>query len=172
DAAGTVAGGLLGTSTVTSYIESAAGVSAGARTGLAALVTGLLFFLSLPLLKLVAVFASPVPLKHVIILANGPHETTLYLYPVTSAALVIVGFQMVKVFRKIDLDDVTEGLPAFLTMIVMPLTFSISDGLAVGFISYVALKLVRGKAHHVKPLMYIIAGAIAAGYAASLAFGR
>ncbi|HHN46529.1 MAG TPA: NCS2 family permease [Planctomycetes bacterium] len=166
DAAGTVAGGLLGTSTVTSYIESAAGVAAGARTGLAAVVTGVLFFLSIPLLRIVALFASPVPLEHTVVLGGAPHTVTLLLYPATSAALVIVGFQMARVFPKIAWDDVSEGLPAFLTIIVMPLTFSISDGLAAGFVSYVILKLVRGKVHQVHPLLYVISAAIVLGYIA------
>ena len=166
DAAGTVIGGLLGTSTTTSYIESAAGVASGARTGLAAVVTGLLFLLSLPLLKLVAVFASAVPLQHTMHYGGTAVETTLFLYPATAAALIIVGFQMVKVLPKIKWDDITEGLPAFLTVIIMPLTFSISEGLAAGFVSYVLLKLVRGKIHQVRPLLYIISAAIVVGYVA------
>lgn len=188
DAAGTVLGGLLGTSTTTSYIESAAGVASGARTGLAAVVTGLLFLLSWPLLKLrvLALFASAVPLKldeAIVLSAPGGGAivgntmtnvagsvvitgTTLFIYPATAAALIIVGFQMVKVLPRIKWNDVTEGLPAFLTVIIMPLTFSISEGLAVGFISYVILKLVRGKIHQVHPLLYVISGAIVVGYVA------
>jgi AGZA family xanthine/uracil permease-like MFS transporter len=162
DAAGTVIGGLLGTSTVTSYIESAAGVAAGARTGLAAVVTGALFLLSLPFLAPVAIFASAVPLQ----VQAGPQAVTLFLYPATAAALIIVGFQMVKVLPKIQWDDVTEGLPAFLTILVMPLTFSISNGLAAGFVSYVLLKLARGKFYQVRPLLYIISGLIVLGYIA------
>lgn len=164
DAAGTVLGGFLGTSTTTSYIESAAGVASGARTGLAAVVCGLLFLGSLPFLKLgvVGVLASSVPMS----IRDGPHQVTVYLYPATAAALIIVGFQMFKVLPRIRWDDITEGLPAFLTVIIMPLTFSISEGLAFGFVSYVLLKLVRGKVYQVSPLLYVISAAIVLGYIA------
>ncbi len=144
DAAGSMAGAVLGTSTVTSYIESAAGVAAGARTGLSNMVVAALFLLSIAMLPVVGVFATPV---------------------VTAPALVVVGFLMAGSLRKMTWDDVSEGLPAFLTVILMPLTFSISTGLAAGFVSYSVLKLVRGEARKVHPLVHVIAGTIVVGYA-------
>jgi len=145
DAAGTVIGAVAGTTTVTSYIESAAGVAAGARTGLSSLVVAALFIVALPLLPLAGM------------LANAT---------VTAPALIVVGFLMSSALRKIEWDDVSEGIPAFLTVIMMPLTFSISAGLAVGMVSYVVLKLVCRKGGQVHPLMYAIVVCIAAGYVA------
>jgi len=144
DAAGSMAGAVLGTSTVTSYIESAAGVAAGARTGLSNMVVAALFLLSIAMLPVAGVLATPV---------------------VTAPALIVVGFLMAGSLRRMTWDDVSEGLPAFLTVILMPLTFSISTGLAAGFVSYSVLKLVRGEARKVHPLVHVIAGAIVVGYA-------
>ena len=158
DAAGSVVGSLFGTATVTSYIESAAGVAAGARTGLSNMVVGALFLLALPLLPLAGVFGNSVPLR--------VGETTLFLYPVTAPALIVVGFLMTSALRKIDWDDYTESLPAFLTAILMPLSFSISAGLAAGLIGYVVLKLASGRHRELHPLMYAITGCIVAGYVA------
>ena len=135
DAAGTVAGTVLGTSTVTSYIESAAGVAAGARTGLASIVTGLLFLLALPALPLVRLVGAEVPVKF--------QGATLGLHPMVAGALIIVGVMMCKSVRKIDWDDIAEAIPAFLTMVVIPFTYSITDGIAAGFISYTAIRFVR-----------------------------
>jgi len=145
DAAGSVAGALLGTSTVTSYIESAAGVAAGARTGLSNLTVSALFLLSLAALPLFWVFGT--------------------LPAVTAPALVVVGFFMTGSLKRIDWHDPSEGLPAFLTVILMPLTFSISTGLAAGFVSFSLLKLVRGEGRKVHPLVHVIAATIVAGYA-------
>ena len=176
DAAGTVAGSLLGTSTVTSYIESAAGVAAGARTGLSNIVTSLLFLLSLTALPAVAILGqgcrvdlatalggtASVQVTH----ASGFVETisAVTLYPITAPALIVVGFLMTAPLKRISWDDVSEGLPAFLTVILMPLTFSISTGLAAGFVSFSLLKLVRGEGRKVHPLVHVIAGTIVAGY--------
>jgi AGZA family xanthine/uracil permease-like MFS transporter len=154
DAAGTVAGSLFGTSTVTSYIESAAGVAAGARTGLSSIVVAVLFLVSLVALPVVGVLGNAVVWK------GTP------LYPVTAPALIVVGFLMAGALRKIDWEDVTEGLPAFLTVILMPLTFSISAGLAAGFVSYSFLKTVRGRAKEVHWIVHVIAVSIVLGYAA------
>ena len=145
DAAGSMVGAVLGTSTVTSYIESAAGVAAGARTGLSNMVVAALFLVSIAMLPVVGLFATPV---------------------VTAPALVVVGFLMAGSLKRITWDDASEGLPAFLTVILMPLTYSISTGLAAGFVSYSVLKLARGEARKVHPLVHVIAGAIVAGYAA------
>lgn len=144
DAVGTCAGALLGTSTVTSYIESAAGVTAGARTGLANLVTGTLFLL--------AIFFSPL----VKMIGGGiQYGEGLHLYPVVAPALIIVGCFMLKNVSHIDWDDFGEAIPAFLTILVMPLTFSITEGIAFGFISYTLLKTVRGKLKEVPLLISV-----------------
>ncbi len=145
DAIGTVEGTLLGTSTITSYIESAAGVAAGGRTGLANLVTAGLFILSIffyPLVKMIG---------------GGylPTGGTAVLYPVTAPALIIVGSMMLTNATKIDWRDYTESIPAFLTLIIMPVTFSITEGISFGFISYSILKLVSRKAREVHWIIYL-----------------
>ena len=137
DAVGTTVGACLGTSTVTSFIESATGVEEGARTGLAGLVTAGLF--------LAALFVSPV----VGMVASYP--------PITAPALVVVGAMMAGSIGKIDWADPGESLPAFLTVIGIPLTFSIADGLALGIVSYAVLKLASGRGREVHWLMYTLA---------------
>lgn len=142
DAFGTVFGACLGTSTVTSYIESAAGVEEGGRTGLTACVVAVWFVLALPLTPLVrALGAFP---------------------PVTSAALVFVGLLMAKNVARIRFDDITEAVPAALTVLGIPLSFSIGDGLALGMVSYPLVKLVSGRGREVPWLMYPLAAALAA----------
>jgi len=130
DAIGTVVGAGLGTSTVTAYVESATGVAAGGRTGLTAVVVALLFLLSLVLWPLVSMI-------------GGGYDAGegVTLYPVVAPALILVGTLMVRGIRRIEWDEPTEALPAFLTLMVMPLVLSITDGIAFGFISYVVLKL-------------------------------
>ncbi len=144
DAIGTVAGSLLGTSTVTSYIESAAGVSEGGRTGLANMFTALLFLL--------AIFFYPV----VKAIGGGYLVEEMVYYPVTSPALVIVGALMMKTVANIKWDDMTEAIPAFLTLIGIPLTYSIPDGMAFGFISYPIMKLFAGRSKEVHPVMWVL----------------
>ena len=146
DAVGTVVGAALGTSTVTAYIESATGVAAGARTGLASVVTALLFFLSLLFFPLVRMIGGGYPG------ANGA-----VLYPVVAPALILVGTMMMAGVRAIAWDDATEAIPAFLTIVIMPLAVSITDGIAFGFIAYVALKLATGRAAEPHPLVYVFA---------------
>jgi AGZA family xanthine/uracil permease-like MFS transporter len=154
DATGTVAGALMGTSTVTSYIESAAGVAQGSRTGLSTVVTGVLF--------LVALFFHPL-----VRMIGGGTEIAggAVLYPVTAPVLIIVGSLMLRSIRNIPLEDPGEAIPAFLTMVGMPLFFSISDGLAIGLVSYAVLKILAGKARTVSPLIYILAALFALRYA-------
>ena len=137
DAIGTSAGAVLGTSTVTTFVESAAGVSAGGRTGLTAIVTGLLFLLS-------TIFA--------------PLFTSIPSFA-TAPALIMVGFLMVSSVTEIRFDDdnLTEAIPAYIAIIAMPLFYSISEGISLGIISYVILNVCTGKAKKVKPLMYILA---------------
>ncbi len=135
DSIAAAAGGAAGVSSNTSYIESAAGVADGARTGLASVVTGALF--------LAAMFIAPV-------VAIVPNEAAV-------PALVLVGFLMMQQVRGIDWDDLEIGIPAFLTIVMMPFTYSISAGIGAGFVAFVILKSVRGKAPEVHPLMWIVA---------------
>lgn len=135
DATGTTIGALLGTSTVTTYIESAAGVEEGGRTGLTAVVVGLLFLLGL--------FFAP-------IFTATPKYAT-------APALVIVGLLMAQSINRINLKDPTEAIPAFLTIAGIPFTFSIADGMALGFISYVVLKLATGRWKELNWILVLIA---------------
>lgn len=135
DAIATTAGAVLGTSTTTTFVESSAGVAEGGRTGLSSVVTGLLFLL--------AVFLSP-------IFITIPSFAT-------APALLFVGFLMISAVTAIDFNDYTEAVPAYLALIAMPLTYSISEGIAAGVISYVVINLVSGKAKKITPLMYVLA---------------
>ena len=146
DAIGTVVGAGLGTSTVTAYIESSTGVAAGGRTGLANVVTASMFFLSLFLYPLVRTIGGGYPMGQGVV-----------LYPVIAPALILVGTMMMPAVRMIAWDDATEAIPAFLTMLVMPLTVSITDGIAFGVISHTVLKVVTGRARDVHPLMFAFA---------------
>ena len=145
DALGTVAGAGLGTSTVTAFIESGAGVAAGGRTGLTSLVTAALFLLSLFFYPLVRTIGGGYVL-------NG---TTLY--PVIAAPLVLVGTLMIGGLRHVAWDDPTEGIPAFLTVILMPLAASITEGIAFGLLAYVVLKVGAGRPREVHPLVFACA---------------
>jgi AGZA family xanthine/uracil permease-like MFS transporter len=136
DAAATIVGSLLGTSTVVTYIESATGVSEGGRTGLVAVVAAFLFLL--------AAFFSPIA-GAIPAIATAP-------------ALIIVGALMMSAVLTIKWDDVTEAIPAFVTMLAMPLTFSIANGLALGFIFYPLLKALTGRWREASPLVYVLAG--------------
>ncbi|GAB4332172.1 MAG: NCS2 family permease [Candidatus Abyssubacteria bacterium] len=145
DAVGTVAGTLLGTSTVTSYIESAAGVSVGGRTGLANMATAALFLLALffhPLAKMVG---------------GGVQYGDVTLYPVIAPTLIIIGSMMMTSVKSVDWEDYTESIPAFLAIIMMPLTFSITDGIAFGFISYTLLKILSGRGKELNVFVCVFA---------------
>jgi len=144
DSVGTVVGTLLGTSTVTSYIESTTGIAQGARTGLANLVTSVLFLGALFFSPLAAMVGGSFTYKDQV------------LHPVIAAPLIIVGFMMMKAVARIDWDNVSEAIPAFLTIVVMPLAVSITDGMAFGFISYSLIKLVKGEGNKVHWLVYLI----------------
>ncbi len=146
DSIGTVAGAMLGTSTVTSYIESATGVSAGGRTGLTAIFTALFFLLSM--------FFYPV----VKAIGGGFTSGNLTYYPVIAPALVMVGVLMMKGVKDIEWDKLEEALPAFLVIVGIPFTYSISDGMAWGFISYPLVKVFRGKYREVHPVMWVLFG--------------
>jgi len=135
DSLAAVAGGAASASSNTTYIESAAGVGDGARTGLASVVTGLLFLGALLVTPLVSVV---------------PFEAA-------SPALVIVGFLLLTQIRNIDFDDYAIAIPAFLTIVLMPFTYSITNGIGAGFISYALLKSTQGKGREVSPLLWVIA---------------
>jgi adenine/guanine/hypoxanthine permease len=137
DAIGTVAGAALGTSTVTSFIESAAGVEAGGRTGLTGLVVAALFLLAL--------FFSPL----IAMIGGYP--------PITAPALTIVGAMMMQNVAKIEWKDYIESIPAFLIIIGIPLSYSIADGLALGFISYAIIKAFSGRTREISWLTYVLA---------------
>jgi AGZA family xanthine/uracil permease-like MFS transporter len=143
DSIGAAAGGAASVSSNTSYIESAAGVGDGARTGLASVVTGVLF--------LFATFLAP-------LVAIVPYEAA-------TPALVVVGFLMMTQVRGIDWDDYEIAIPAFLTIILMPFTYSISVGIGAGFVTYVLIKAVRGKSAQVHPLLWGVAGAFVVYFA-------
>lgn len=142
DAAGITVGAALGTSTITCYIESAAGVSAGGRTGLTAVVVGVLF--------VVAVFFGP------LVAAVGSYS------PITAPALVLVGSMMMASAARIAWDDLSETLPVFLTVVGIPLTSSIADGLALGFVAYPVVKLLAGHGREVGWLSYVMAALLLA----------
>ncbi|MGH8968435.1 MAG: NCS2 family permease [Actinomycetes bacterium] len=136
DSVAAAAGGAASVSSNTSYIESAAGVGEGARTGLASVVTGVCFLL--------ATFLAPV-------VAIIPYEAA-------TPALVVVGFLMMVQVKSIDWDDFDIAMPAFLTIVLMPFAFSISVGIGAGFVTYVLIKAVRGRAAQVHPLLWVVAG--------------
>ena len=143
DAIGTVGGAILGTSTITSYIESATGIAHGARTGLANIFTSVFF--------LIALFFSPIAE-----MIGGEYiHNNMVLRPVIAPAMIIVGYLMMKGVALINWEDLTEAIPAFLTIIIMPLTFSITEGIAFGFISLSLLKLVSGKGKQVHWIIYL-----------------
>ena len=135
DAVATCCGAVLGTSTVTTFVESSTGIAEGARTGLSSIVVGVLF--------LVSCFAAPVAM-------SIPSAAT-------APALIIVGVYMIKGATEVNWMDFEEACPAFLTIALMPFAYSISDGIGFGFISYAVIKVCRGKAKDVQPLVYIIA---------------
>ena len=134
DAVGTVAGAALGTSTVTSYVESTAGVAAGGRTGLTSLSTAVLFLLAL--------FLAPLFL--------------LIPTAATAPALIMVGFLMMRPVTGIDFSDPTEGIPAFLAIVMMPFAYSIADGIVYGVISYVLLKIAAGKFREISVVSWVL----------------
>jgi AGZA family xanthine/uracil permease-like MFS transporter len=144
DAVGTVSGAMLGTSTVTSYIESAAGVAVGARTGLANIITAFLMLISLLFYPLMRMVGGEIQLSDGVIIR-----------PIIAPALIIVGSFMLKGISKLKWDDFTEVFPAFITIMVMPLAFSITEGIAMGFIALSFCKLVSGRLKEVHWLIHL-----------------
>jgi len=148
DSLAAAGGGAAGASSVTSYIESGAGVAEGGRTGFTSVVVGLLFLLALPFSPLISVFGGSIPLP-------GPQGgEDIFVSPVTAPALIVVGFLMITAVRFIPWEDFDEAIPAFLTILTLPLTFNISYGIGFGFIAYVLIKLSRGRPGEVHPLLY------------------
>ncbi len=145
DSLATVAGGLAGVGSITTHVESASGVSDGGRTGIMPIVTGLLF--------LISIFFAPV-----IAIVGGGVEVAegIIKYPVTSPALIVVGFMMMTVMTKIDFKNYEIGLPAFITIIIIPFTYNISYGIGFGFISYTLIKLFKRKFKELHPLMIVV----------------
>ncbi|SCG84520.1 putative protein MJ0326 [Proteiniborus sp. DW1] len=134
DAVGTTAGALLGTSTVTTFVESASGVSEGGRTGLTALTSAILFLLALFLAPIFGIIPGAA----------------------TAPALILVGLSMMSSVLKVDFDDYTEAIPAFLAIIMMPIAYSIAEGIVFGMVSYAVLKLIAGRGKEVSPVVYIL----------------
>jgi adenine/guanine/hypoxanthine permease len=143
DSVAAVAGGAAGVSSNTSYIESAAGVAEGGRTGMTSVVVGLLF--------LAAILLTPL--------------ATMVPFAATAPVLIVVGYLMITQIRDIDFADVEEGFPALLALILMPLTFNITNGIGAGFIAYVLIKVVRGKAREIHPLLWVVAVAFVVYFA-------
>ncbi|MHB1340161.1 MAG: NCS2 family permease [Coriobacteriia bacterium] len=160
-------GGLFGASSITTYIESAAGVAEGGRTGLTAVVTGVLFAAAAFFAPLVAMvgggFIIPNEAQYSGFVGSGfaAPAGDYYVYPITAGALIVVGFLMMRTVREIPWTDLEEAFPAFLTIVGIPLTYNISYGIGFGFISYVLIKVFHGKAKDVHPLMWIVAVAFA-----------
>jgi AGZA family xanthine/uracil permease-like MFS transporter len=146
DAVGTVFGAVCGTSTVTSYVESASGVASGARSGLANVFTAILFVVAIFLYPLVQMIGGGIEA------ANGS-----LLYPTIAPILILVGVYMVKSIRNIPWEDLSESIPAFITFVIIPFSFRITEGIALGFISYTILKLFKGKAGEVPFLVWLFA---------------
>jgi AGZA family xanthine/uracil permease-like MFS transporter len=136
DSIAAAAGGAAGVSSNTSYIESATGVGEGARTGLASIVTGIAFLLTTFLAPLVAII---------------PYEAA-------TPALLVVGFLMMSQVKNIDWDDLGIGIPAFLTIILMPFSYNISVGIGAGFVTHVVIRAVQGRVKEVHPLLLLVSG--------------
>ena len=146
DSSAAAVGGAMGVSSVTTYVESGAGVAEGARSGLASLVTAALFLLTILFVPIVALVAQAVPFGE---------ET--FIHPAIAPALVMVGYLMMRIVRDIDWDAPESAIPAFLTVAGIPLTFSIAAGIGFGVIGYVVVMLTIGKGRHIHPLMWAIA---------------
>jgi len=176
DSFGALFGGLIGSSSITTYIESAAGVAEGGRTGLSAIATGVLFLLASFLAPLIQVIGGgyrlPNASQYQLFVSSGfqaPPDVLspagagdYFVYPITAAALIVVGALMMRTSRDIEWDQFDESFPAFLTIVGIPMTYSISHGIGFGFISYTLMKtLARKKVH---PFMYVVAACFVAAF--------
>ncbi len=156
DATAATFGAVVGTSTVTCYIESAAGIADGGRTGFANIVTGILFIAAMFFAPVAEMFGAGLDQQFSIILNGRSIEFVEKLYPVTAPALIVVGCLMMQSVKDIRWTDWTEAMPAFLTIVLMPLTFSISTGLFAGMVAYPLLKIATGRAREVHWLLYTL----------------
>ncbi len=154
DSAAAAGGGAMGVSSVTTYVESGAGVAEGARTGLASVVTGALFALTIFFVPLIAVVGQGVAVSE---------DTTIH--PAVAPALVMVGYLMIQLVRGIDWEAPEDAVPAFLTIVGIPLTFSISAGIGLGVFGYVVTMLARRRARDVHPIMWLLVPLFAAFFA-------
>ena len=162
DSVAALTGGLFGASSITTYIESAAGVAEGGRTGLTVVVVGILFAL--------AAFFSPViqmigggyvisnAQQYCLFVSVGAQIPTgdYYVYPITAGALIVVGFLMMSIVRDIAWDSFEVAFPAFLVIVGIPLTYNISYGIGFGFISYTVIKMINGRFGEVHPFLYAV----------------
>jgi AGZA family xanthine/uracil permease-like MFS transporter len=153
DAVATTAGAALGSSTTLAFVESIAGIKVGGRTGLTAVVVGSLFLVALFFYPLVGMVSKGVAL-----------DSGLVVHPATAPALILVGSMMMWGVKDIQWDDMFEAIPAFLTIVAIPFSYSIADGIAFGFISYPLLKLFGGRAREVSPIVYVLGALFAARY--------
>ncbi|MGV8082591.1 MAG: NCS2 family permease [Coriobacteriia bacterium] len=158
-------GGLFGASSITTYVESAAGVAEGGRTGLTPIVTGILFAIAAffsPIIGMIGGgFSIPNASQYSGLAGSGftVPDGNYFVYPITAGALIVVGFLMIRIVREIPWTNLEEAFPAFLTIIGIPLTYNISYGIGLGFISYVFIKVFHGKAREIHPLMWIVSAA-------------
>lgn len=146
DSVAAILGGMVGSSSITTYIESAAGVAEGGKRGTTSIITGILFLGSLFVIPFVSAIGGGYKV------AEG-----IYKYPVTAPALIVVGFLMISAIRGIDFKKIEEGIPAFFTIIGMPLTYNISNGIGFGIVSYALIQVFSGKARTLNPLIYLMA---------------
>lgn len=167
DSVAAMTGGLFGASSITTYIESAAGVAEGGRTGFTSVVTGLLFAVGVFFAPIIAMVGGGYiignDVQYTLMSGSGfaVPEGSFYVYPITAGALIVVGFLMMRTVREIPWTDFEESFPAFLTLVGIPLTYNISYGIGFGFISYTLIKLFHGKAKDVHPFMYVVSVAFA-----------
>ena len=155
DALGTCIGAVCGTSTVTSYVESASGVAVGARTGLASIITGICFFITIPLIPVLSILgynAGPEYYEQI-----GMKGINFSMYPAVAPALIVIGFLMMGSVKRILWENISEGFPAFLTIIFMAFGYGITEGISIGCISYVVIKCLLGKHREINIWMYPIA---------------
>lgn len=163
DAAGTCLGALFGTSTVTTYIESSTGIAAGARTGLAAIVTGLCFLAAIvlvPVARLTGFNAGPAYYADL-----GVQDALVNMFPAVAPAMIVVGILMMPPLIHVNWTEPTDAVPAFLTLTMMAFGFGITEGIALGIIAYAVLKPLTGQYKHVHPILYIVALALVIRYA-------
>ena len=163
DSAAASVGGLFGASSITTYVESASGVAEGGRTGLTPVVTGVFFAVAAFFAPVVKMIGGGYPVPNIERFASFEGAiaqkivtgTSFTSFPITAGALIIVGFLMMRNVSEIPWDNLEEAFPAFLTIVGIPLTYNISWGIGLGFISYIVIKLFHGKARDIHPLMWV-----------------